>query len=137
MFSYYDKLYELLEYSYTGFVLGLVPTLLMTVLFYLSLRLLRHAPKDASVPSAFTAFGTVCGIMVGASREPVISAAFPLVFAMVTLFITFVVEKKDQDEIRRMYMLSLLGFFFGIIFGAFYGAKVRQADLLQYESASH
>jgi hypothetical protein len=125
MTSYYDVFTQFLDYVYLGFMLGLAPTLLITGAFYLALRLSKQHPKDASVPAAFTTFGTVCGILVGASRAPAVGGALPLVIAMVTLFITFIVEKKEQNEIRRLYMLSLLGFFLGIIFGAVYGAALR------------
>jgi hypothetical protein len=128
MTSYYDILAQFLTYAYTGIMLGLAPTLLLTGLFYLALRLFARNLTDASVPSAFITFGTVCGILMGASRQPVVSGALPLVISMVTLFITFIVEKKDQSDIRRLYMLSLLGFFLGIIFGAIYGAALRPAS---------
>src|SRR5262245_65108898 len=106
--SYYEVLIQFSDYVYLGFMLGLAPALLLTGLFYLALRIFKLTPKDASVPTAFITFGTVCGILVGASRAPVVSGALPLVIAMVTVFITFIVEKKDQDDIRRLYMLALL-----------------------------
>jgi hypothetical protein len=62
---------------------------------------------------------------VGASRDSVVSAALPLIVAMVILFITFIVERKDQGEIRQLYMSSLFEFFLGTIFGAIYGAVLR------------
>jgi hypothetical protein len=127
MNSIYDNIVTLYQSVLKGLLFGLVPTLLMAALVFFSQLICKREPKAALIPAAFTTFGTVIGILVGDSRESVVGDALPLVVAMVTLFITFIVEKKGQDDIRTLYMLSLLGFFLGTVFGAIYGAALRTA----------
>ncbi len=120
-----DVFGNFLHYTLEGLTLGVAPTLTMAILMYLVLWCLNRSRENAAVPTSFTAFGTVSGILVGGSRDPTIGGVLPIVLPMVPLFITFIVEKKNEDAIRTLYMLSLFGFFLGIAFGVVYGAVLR------------
>lgn len=122
---YSSVFWAFVQNSYKAFVLGVAPTILVPGIVLIVLRLFVKDLKLAVIPASFATFGTVSGMLLGGSRQAVVSGALPLIVAMVTLFITFIVEKKDQDETRQIYMLSLLVFFIGTIFGAVYGAVLR------------
>ena len=109
---YGDVAIALVENSYKGFVLGAIPALLPAGVIYIAARLLGKTSDHVTTAMAFATFGTVCGILVGASRQPVVGAFLPLILPMVTLFVTFIVEKKGDAQLRATYMLSLIAFFY-------------------------
>ena len=106
-------------------VLGVLPALLAAVAVFACMQAFFRKFEYPVIATAFATLGTVCGMLVGGSRSAAVSAFLPLVLPMIALFVTFIVERKDDAQLRTIYMVSLTVFFLGIIFGAYYGASLR------------
>ena len=103
--------------SVTAFILVVLPTAIICFLAYCALSLpMLSAARIQTV--SFAAFGTIIGMLMGASREPMVGSTLPLLISFVTVYITYISEKQSSDEARNIYIISLLGLFFGAGFEA-------------------
>jgi hypothetical protein len=125
MFSPSQTLGFFWQYFASALIFGVLPTLIISSVSFLAVRAIDKRGANAAIATAFSAFGSVIGILTGASREPVLGGMLPLILSMVTVFITFIVERKNSVGVKNNYMIALTCFFIGTIFGAFYGASYR------------
>jgi hypothetical protein len=120
-----DEFFRLWTYFTSAVILGLLPVVIMSALTAAAMSVSGDLRKNRTIASAFTAFGSVVGILAGASREAVIGEALPLIIPIVTVYITYLNDRKPAGHKDSGYLYALLGFFIGTAFGAFYGAAYR------------
>lgn len=113
------------------FFLGILPLVLVGASVYVTVRISdRRKRKTLGVNFrplilAFGVFGTMLGLLIGASREPVVGAALPVLVTLVTGFLTYFTQKGTALSFRHCVPAMIIALATGSIFGAYYSSIPR------------
>ena len=101
-----DAFSQLAEQGGEVLILVVLPlTIFCLAVFYL-LGFSRQEMELRIKGTCFGAFGLVVGLLMGASREPVVSNTLPLLISIITVLITYLYETKADPKPAKEYLLS-------------------------------
>jgi predicted neutral ceramidase superfamily lipid hydrolase len=127
-----------LSHFQAAFFLGLLPVMVIGALC-ISLTAVYSRTADVLMfAAAFSFTGAALGLMIGASREPVVQAALPAIVTVISGLLVFVFPKSEgaskllgteedasPNQIRQFVLVAVTTLMLGSITGAFWGGSIR------------
>ena len=118
-------------YLLSALVNGVMPILIVCAAFFLIVLFTRRWLPDDLRPSApglsagFASIGGAIGLFTGSSRDPVVSAMLPAFIALVTIFVSYVLDADKARPYRPLVPTLLLAIVISSVFATYYSSSAR------------
>ena len=132
--------------SIDAIFLGILPLVIVGIVINIVLWLQygrRKKPPGKiflAMVLAFGVTGCLVGVLVGASREPVVGAALPLIVTLVTGFLTYFMSSDISSGFKQLIPSMIIALVFGAAFGSYFSAiprSQRELNILKAENLNY